>query len=181
MRGALDADGPDADLLLALARAHMAEDDDDHDDDAERVLREGLDDVPDDIGLIAGHAELCARTDALDRPGRHARGPVLLARLREIAPDSPTLLEVEAAGTSVSPSARNPARSAAHRACRDDQSSRRLRPDLVARAAPRPRVPLRSRRGRRLADRPAHHRPAGGALRRGDRSGTAARAATGRP
>ncbi|MFH9727586.1 hypothetical protein ACH4M4_32165 [Streptomyces sp. NPDC017254] len=106
-RSALDADGPDAGILLALARAHMAEDDDDHDDAAERVFREGLDTFPDDIGLLAGYAELCARTDALDRPGRHARGPVLLARLRELAPLSPELMRAEASGTSVSTSAKN--------------------------------------------------------------------------
>ncbi|MET9674625.1 hypothetical protein ABZY68_16205 [Streptomyces sp. NPDC006482] len=106
-RTALDTAGPDAGLLLALARAHMAEDDDDHDDDAERVFREGLDAFPDDIGLLAGYAELCARTDALDRPGRHSRGPVLLARLRELAPYSPELLRAETAGSSVSTSAKD--------------------------------------------------------------------------
>lgn len=106
-RTALDTDGPDAGLFLALARAHLAEDDDDHDDDAERVFREGLDAFPNDIGLLAGYAELCARTDALDRPGRHARGPGLLARLRELAPHSPELLRAEAAGSSVSMSAKN--------------------------------------------------------------------------
>ncbi|MFB7591889.1 hypothetical protein [Streptomyces sp. NPDC056169] len=106
-RAALDTDGPDAGLLLALARAHMAEDDDDHDDSAERVFRQGLDSFPDDIGLLAGYAELCTRTDALDRPGRHARGPVLLARLRELAPYSPELLRAEAAGSSVSTSAKD--------------------------------------------------------------------------
>ncbi|SEB63370.1 hypothetical protein [Streptomyces sp. TLI_105] len=106
-RGALDADGPDAGLLLALAHAHMAEDDDDHDDAAEQVFREGLDAFPDDIGLLAGYAELCARTDALDRPGRHARGPVLLARLRELAPDSPELRRSETAGSSVPTNAKD--------------------------------------------------------------------------
>ncbi|MGW8361182.1 hypothetical protein ACWGK1_11515 [Streptomyces wedmorensis] len=106
-RDALDADGPDARLLLALALAHMAEDDDEHDDAAERVFREGLDAFPDDVGLLAGYAELCARTDALDRPGRYARGPALLARLREIAPYSPELLRAEAAGSSVSTTVKN--------------------------------------------------------------------------
>ncbi|MFF8381797.1 hypothetical protein ACF07V_37545 [Streptomyces sp. NPDC015661] len=106
-RRALDADGPDAGLLLALARAHMVEDDDDHDDAAERVFREGLDAFPDDIGLLAGYAELCARTDAIDRPGRHARGPVLLARLRELAPHSLELQRAETAGSSVSAGARD--------------------------------------------------------------------------
>ncbi|MGW2016812.1 hypothetical protein [Streptomyces sp. NPDC001927] len=106
-RTALDIDEPDAGLLLALARAHMAEDDDDHDDAAERVFREGLDTFPDDVGLLAGYAELCAHTDAMDRPARHARGPALLTRLRELAPHSPELLRAEAAGSSVSTNAKN--------------------------------------------------------------------------
>ncbi|MFE6781968.1 hypothetical protein ACFVFF_06870 [Streptomyces sp. NPDC057680] len=108
-RTALADDGPEAGLFLALARAHMAEDDDDHDDDAERVFREGLDAFPDDIGLLAGYAELCTHSDSMDRPGRHARGPVLLARLREIAPESAELKRAEAAGSSVSMNARNSA------------------------------------------------------------------------
>ncbi|MFF7777583.1 hypothetical protein ACFZCG_24610 [Streptomyces tanashiensis] len=87
----LEADGPEPRLLLVLARAHMAEDEDDHDDAAERVFRRALDTFPDHIDLLAGYAELCLRSDALDRPGRHARGPVLLERLRELAPDSPQL------------------------------------------------------------------------------------------
>ncbi|WP_395358204.1 hypothetical protein ACHGLA_00850 [Streptomyces sp. YH02] len=108
-QSALDANGPDAGLLLALARGHMAEDDDDHDDAAERVFRKGLEAFPDDVALLAGYAELCARTDAMDRPGRHARGPVLLARLRELAPHSVELQRAEAAGSSVSTSAKNTA------------------------------------------------------------------------
>ncbi|MFF2779728.1 hypothetical protein ACFVU3_33110 [Streptomyces sp. NPDC058052] len=100
-RDALDADGPDAGLYLALARAHMAEDDDDHDDHAERVFRQGLDAFPDDIALLGGYAELCARTDAFERPGRRARGESVLARLRELAPDSPELRRAESAGTTV--------------------------------------------------------------------------------
>ncbi|MFD7576159.1 hypothetical protein ACFV6U_37505 [Streptomyces sp. NPDC059810] len=108
-RTALADDGPEAGLFLALARAHMAEDDDDHDDAAERVFREGLDAFPDDIGLLAGYAELCTHSDSMDRPGRHARGPVLLARLREIAPESAELKRAEAAGSSVSTNARNSA------------------------------------------------------------------------
>ncbi|MEV6245988.1 hypothetical protein AB0M38_07265 [Streptomyces sp. NPDC051742] len=108
-RNALDTDGPDAGLLLALARAHMAEDDDDHDDAAERVFREGLDAFPDDIGLLAGYAELCAGTDAVDRPARNARSVALLARLREIAPYSVELSRAEAAGSSVSADAKNTA------------------------------------------------------------------------
>ncbi|MFB7234722.1 hypothetical protein ACFCXK_08065 [Streptomyces sp. NPDC056269] len=108
-RTALADDGPEAGLFLALARAHMAEDDDDHDDAAERVFREGLDAFPDDIGLLAGYAELCTQSDSMDRPGRHAWGPVLLARLREIAPESAELKRAEAAGSSVSTHARNSA------------------------------------------------------------------------
>ncbi|WP_051804290.1 hypothetical protein [Streptomyces griseus] len=100
-REALDENGPDAGLFLALARAHMAEDDDDHDDAAERVFREGLDAFPDDVGLLGGYAVLCARTDGFERPGRRARGEEVLARLREIAPNSPELLRAESAGSSV--------------------------------------------------------------------------------
>ncbi|MFJ6521102.1 hypothetical protein ACIQJ4_22965 [Streptomyces filamentosus] len=100
-REALDENGPDAGLFLALARAHMAEDDDDHDDAAERVFREGLDAFPDDVGLLGGYAGLCARTDGFERPGRRARGEEVLARLREVAPNSPELLRAESAGSSV--------------------------------------------------------------------------------
>ncbi|MFD4374012.1 hypothetical protein [Streptomyces sp. NPDC058486] len=100
-RDALDADGPDAGLYLALGRAHMAEDDDDHDDAAERVFREGLDAFPDDIGLLGGYAELHARTDAFERPGRFARGEAISARLRELAPHSAEARRAEAAGSSV--------------------------------------------------------------------------------
>ncbi|MFB7345313.1 tetratricopeptide repeat protein [Streptomyces hydrogenans] len=100
-RDALDADGPDAGLFLVLARAHMAEDDDSHDDAAERAFREGLDAFPDHLGLLGGYAELCARTDAFERPGRSARGRAIAARLRELAPHSAELRRVEAAGSSV--------------------------------------------------------------------------------
>ncbi|MFC9733786.1 hypothetical protein ACFWGM_01180 [Streptomyces roseolus] len=108
-RDALDADGPDAGLCLALARAHMAEDDDDHDDAAERVFRDGLDAFPDDIGLLGGYAELCARSDGFDHPGRRARGERALGRLRELAPHSAELRNAEAAGNSVSAVARDTA------------------------------------------------------------------------
>ncbi|MFF9344953.1 MULTISPECIES: hypothetical protein [unclassified Streptomyces] len=106
-RDALDADGPDAGLSLVLARAHMAEDDDDHDDAAERVFREGLEASPDDIGLLGGYAELCARTDGFERPGRSARGVEISARLRELAPHSAELRRAEAAGNSVSTGSRD--------------------------------------------------------------------------
>ncbi|MFF5501340.1 hypothetical protein [Streptomyces roseolus] len=106
-RDALDAHGPDAGLCLALARAHMAEDDDDHDAAAERVFRDALDAFPDDIALLAGYAELCARSDGFDHPGRRARGGRALDRLRELAPDSAELRAAEAAGNSVSADARD--------------------------------------------------------------------------
>ncbi|MGW4701210.1 hypothetical protein [Streptomyces sp. NPDC004285] len=96
---ALDAEGPEPALFLVLARAHMAEDDDDHDDDAERVFRRALDVFPDHLDLLAGYAELCRRSDPLDRPGRHGRGPVLLERLRELAPDSPHPGRADAPGS----------------------------------------------------------------------------------
>ncbi|MEU5915360.1 hypothetical protein [Streptomyces sp. NPDC047141] len=95
-KAALEAEGPEPALFLALARAHMAEDEDDHDDEAERVFRRALDAFPDDLDLLAGYAELCLRSDPLDRPGRHRRGPVLLERLRELAPDSPQLRRADA-------------------------------------------------------------------------------------
>ncbi|MFF3755781.1 hypothetical protein [Streptomyces sp. NPDC002185] len=95
-KAALEAEGPDPALFLALARAHLAEDEDDHDDEAERVFRRALDAFPDDLDLLAGYAELCLRSDPLDRPGRHRRGPVLLERLRELAPDSPQLRRADA-------------------------------------------------------------------------------------
>ncbi|MFD8206619.1 hypothetical protein ACFV2S_09485 [Streptomyces sp. NPDC059695] len=96
---ALEAEGPEPALFLVLARAHMAEDDDDHDDDAERVFRRALDVFPDHLDLLAGYAELCRRSDPLDRPGRHGRGPVLLERLRELAPDSPHLGRADVPGS----------------------------------------------------------------------------------
>ncbi|MEU2235574.1 tetratricopeptide repeat protein [Streptomyces vietnamensis] len=111
VEAALEADGPEPVLFLVLARAHMAEDEDDHDDEAERVFRRALDAFPDHLDLLAGYAELCLRSDALDRPGRHGRGPVLLERLRELAPDSPQLrratasTSVLAAAASKGPSA----------------------------------------------------------------------------
>ncbi|MFE0652465.1 hypothetical protein ACFVZH_28175 [Streptomyces sp. NPDC059534] len=106
---ALDADGPEPLLFLALARAHMAEDEDDHDDDAERVFRRALDTFPDHVDLLAGYTALCLRSDSMDRPGRHARGPVLLERLRELAPDSPQLRQAtESTSVLVAASAKAP-------------------------------------------------------------------------
>ncbi|MBW5254789.1 hypothetical protein JGS39_38570 [Streptomyces sp. P01-B04] len=85
---ALERYGPDPLLYTLLGRAHVAENEDDHDDAAERVYRRGLDAFPDDLGLLTAYAELCLESDALDRPGRHARGPGLVARVGELAPDS---------------------------------------------------------------------------------------------
>lgn len=93
-RIALDAYGPDAELSLVIALAHAAEDDDDEDDQAERVYREALERFPDHLGLLAGYAELCLRSDFQDRPARNTRGPVLAARVLELAPHSPEALRV---------------------------------------------------------------------------------------
>ncbi|MEU2507959.1 hypothetical protein ABZ621_25035 [Streptomyces sp. NPDC007863] len=107
VRDALDTGGPDAGLCLVLARAHLAEDDDDHDAAAESVLRDGLDAFPDDIGLLGEYAELGARSDGFDHPGRRARGERALDRLRELAPHSAELRSAEAAGGAVSAAARD--------------------------------------------------------------------------
>lgn len=93
-RTALDTYGPDAELSLVLALAHTAEDDDDEDDQAERVYQEALERFPDHLALLAGYAELCLRSDFQDRPARKTRGPVLAARVLELAPGSPEALRV---------------------------------------------------------------------------------------
>ncbi|MEU6536844.1 hypothetical protein [Streptomyces sp. NPDC047000] len=92
---ALKTNGPDARLFLVLGRAHAAEDDDDHDDLAERTYQDGLEAFPDDLELLAAYAELCLRSDYLDHPARYRRGPELAARLRELAPDSEHALRAE--------------------------------------------------------------------------------------
>ncbi|WP_328894722.1 hypothetical protein [Streptomyces sp. NBC_00236] len=92
---ALERYGPDPLLYTLLGRAHVAENEDDHDDEAERAYRRGLDAFPDDLGLLTAYAELCLESDALDRPGRHARGPGLVARVGELAPDSPHMLRLD--------------------------------------------------------------------------------------
>ncbi|MFI6611314.1 hypothetical protein [Streptomyces sp. NPDC050507] len=92
---ALERYGPDPLLYTLLGRAHVAENEDDHDDAAERAYRRGLDAFPDDLGLLTAYAELCLESDALDRPGRHARGPVLAARITELAPGSPQAVHVD--------------------------------------------------------------------------------------
>lgn len=88
-RTGLEAYGPDAELSLLLALAHAAEDDDEEDDLAEQVYRDALKVFPDHLGLLAGYAELCLRSDFQDRPARKTRGPALAARVAELAPDSP--------------------------------------------------------------------------------------------
>ncbi|MBD0741406.1 M48 family metallopeptidase [Streptomyces sp. CBMA152] len=92
---ALEADGPAAPLFLVLGQAHVAEDDDDHDDRAEAAYREGLKAFPDDLDLLAAYAELCLRSDYIERPARHRRGPELAAQLRELAPGSRQALRIE--------------------------------------------------------------------------------------
>ncbi|MYS41925.1 hypothetical protein GTY23_11915, partial [Streptomyces sp. SID5998] len=92
---ALKADGPDAGLFLVLGQAHVAEDDDDHDDRAEAAYRDGLQAFPDDLDLLAAYAELCLGSDYMDRPARHRRGPALTERLRELAPGSRQTVHVE--------------------------------------------------------------------------------------
>lgn len=92
---ALERYGPDPALYTLLGRAHVAENEDDHDDEAERVYRRGLEAFPDHLDLLAAYAGLCLESDALDHPGRHARGPVLAARIVELAPGSPQALHVE--------------------------------------------------------------------------------------
>lgn len=91
---ALERHGPDPTLYVLLGQAHAAENEDDHDDEAERTYRRGLEAFPDDLNLLAAYAELCLESDAVDHPGRNARGPVLTARLQELAPDSPQALHV---------------------------------------------------------------------------------------
>ena len=92
---ALKTDGPSARLFLVLGQAHAAEDDDDHDDLAERAYQEGLEAFPEDLDLLAAYAELCLRSDYMDRPARCRRGPELAERLRELAPGSPQALRAE--------------------------------------------------------------------------------------
>ncbi|MGC4951344.1 tetratricopeptide repeat protein [Streptomyces sp. DT224] len=86
---ALEEYGPDPELYALLGRAHVAEDEDDHDDEAERVYRRGLDAFPDNLVLLAAYAELCRAADGLERPGRAARAAQLMARVEELAPGSP--------------------------------------------------------------------------------------------
>ncbi|GJF33590.1 hypothetical protein KNE206_62900 [Kitasatospora sp. NE20-6] len=91
---ALSAHGPDTALYLLLGRAHLAEDDDDHDDLAAAAYRAGLEVLPDDPDLLAAHADLCLRSDPAQRPGRYAHGFVLAERLGALAPGSPQALRI---------------------------------------------------------------------------------------
>ncbi|MEU6933841.1 hypothetical protein [Streptomyces sp. NPDC046385] len=84
----LDALGPQADLYCWLALGHAVEDEDDHDDEAEKAFRAGLAREPDHLGLLAGYAELCLRSDSFDHPGRAGRAVTLSRRLKELAPES---------------------------------------------------------------------------------------------
>ncbi|MER7092216.1 hypothetical protein ABT368_03405 [Streptomyces althioticus] len=92
---ALKTDGPSAQLFLVLGQAHPAEDDDDHDNRAEAAHQEGLREFPDDLGLLAAYAELCLRSDHLDRPAKFRRVPGLTGPLRELEPGSTAALRVE--------------------------------------------------------------------------------------
>ncbi|MGW8884630.1 hypothetical protein [Streptomyces sp. NPDC055749] len=94
-QSALDVYGPDAALFAVLGQAHVAADEDDHDDRADEVYRRGLALFPDDLDLLAAHAELCLNSDPFDRPVRYRQGPELTARLRELAPDSPQTARAE--------------------------------------------------------------------------------------
>ncbi|MEV0576408.1 hypothetical protein [Streptomyces sp. NPDC050392] len=132
---ALERYGPDPALCLLLGRAHVVEDEDDHDDEAERVYRQGLEAFPDDLGLLSAYAELCLASDPLDHPGRHARGPVLANRIIELAPDSPQALHVgrHARGEIlVLPDAGNPAPAViAHIQRHDVRAALAAAPDLA--------------------------------------------------
>ncbi|MFJ5550186.1 hypothetical protein [Streptomyces sp. NPDC093225] len=78
--------GPDPVLYRWLGLAHAAEDEDDHDDEAERAYRRGLEVAPDDLGLLVSYVELCRRADAWEHPGRAARAEALENRIERLAP-----------------------------------------------------------------------------------------------
>ncbi|MEV7420638.1 hypothetical protein [Streptomyces sp. NPDC089919] len=88
-RRALKAHGAHAELSLLLAEAHIAEDDEDHEDRAEQTFRDALEDSPAHLGLLTAYAELCLRSNFDDRPARHNRGPALVAEVERLAPGSP--------------------------------------------------------------------------------------------
>ncbi|MFK4687781.1 serine/threonine-protein kinase [Streptomyces pristinaespiralis] len=119
-RAAGDAlDGPEAqtnsELYVLLGRAHAAEDDDDHDDAAERVYRDGLEAFPDDLDLLAAYAELGAASDPNERPARVRRGRELVERLRNIAPHAPQTQRVLLDAGGVDGTARGPSASRTQR------------------------------------------------------------------
>ncbi|WP_228989237.1 hypothetical protein [Streptomyces sp. DH8] len=90
--------GADPVLYRWLGLAHAAEDDDDHDDAAERAYENGLAQWPDDLGLLVCYLELCLRADAWTYPGRAARADRLKERISVLAPPgSPEAERVEAA------------------------------------------------------------------------------------
>ncbi|MER7172804.1 tetratricopeptide repeat protein [Streptomyces mesophilus] len=97
-KDALEAFGPYPGLYAVLGRAHAGEDDDDHDEQAERSFRMGLVTFPDDLDLLAAYAEFGLAGDALDEPGRVSRGRAAAARIEELAPGSPQARELHRAG-----------------------------------------------------------------------------------
>ncbi|MFI6939213.1 tetratricopeptide repeat protein [Streptomyces sp. NPDC050418] len=112
-QAALDAYGPDAGLYLVLGRAHAAEDEDDHDRHAERAYRTGLDAFPDHLDLLAAYAEFGRAGDAMEEPGRVARGKAAADRVRELAPGSPQARELD--GPARTGTARRPGAAAVQR------------------------------------------------------------------
>ncbi|SNS89274.1 tetratricopeptide repeat protein [Actinacidiphila glaucinigra] len=96
-REGLRQDPTSADLHCWLALGHVGEDEDDHDDEAEKAFRAGLELAPDHPGLLAGYAEFCLAADAFEYPGRAARARTLLERLERLAPGSPEAEHAQAA------------------------------------------------------------------------------------
>ncbi|MDX2642311.1 hypothetical protein PV341_01760 [Streptomyces sp. PA03-1a] len=96
-REGLRQDPTSADLHCWLALGHVGEDEDDHDDEAEKAFRAGLELAPDHLGLLAGYAGFCLAADAFEHPGRAARARTLLERLERLAPDAPETERAQAA------------------------------------------------------------------------------------
>lgn len=69
----LEEFGPDPVLYRWLGLAHVAEDEDDHDAEAEKAYEVGLARWPDDLGLLVSYLELCLRADTWTYPGRASR------------------------------------------------------------------------------------------------------------
>ncbi|MFF7140686.1 hypothetical protein ACFZB5_05540 [Streptomyces nodosus] len=82
----LEEFGPDPVLFRWLGQAHVAEDEDDHDREAEAAYRKGLALAPDDLGLLVSYWELCLRSDSFEYPERARRAVVLQERIEELAP-----------------------------------------------------------------------------------------------